>query len=114
MLSCSFRSIAKTFYQLGVAQNLGAKHTEAEASLNSAIGVLEVRVKNLGAMEPSDNIAQEIRDLEKQVKDVKIVRKVMKEDVKDKIVDHKDMEKGGYVDKEATVVTGDSRFFDGF
>ena len=37
-----------------------------------------------------------------------------REDVKDKIVDHKDMEKGGYVDKEATVVTGDSRFFDGF
>ena len=94
-----FRSIAETFYQLGVAQAFGAKYPEAESSLNSAIGVLEARVKNLGAMEASDNIAQEIQDLEALVKDIK-----------DKIVDHKDMEKGVYVDEEAAGFTGDSRF----
>ena len=96
---CFCRSIAETFFQLGVAQAFGAKYPEAETSLNSAIGVLEARVKNLGAMEASDNIAQEIQDLEALVKDIK-----------DKIVDHKDMEKGVYVDKEATGFTGDSCF----
>ena len=89
------RSIAETFYQLGVAQAFGAKYAESEASLNSAIGVLEARVKNLCAMEASDNIGQEIQDLEALVKDVK-----------DKIVDHKDMEKGVYVDKEAAGFAG--------
>ena len=89
------RSIAETFYQLGVAQAFGAKYPESEASLNSAIGVLEARVKNLGAMEASDNIVQEMRDLEALVKDIK-----------DKIVDHKDMEKGIYVDKEVAGFTG--------
>ena len=82
-----------------MAQAFGAKYPESEASLNSAIGVLEARIKNLGAIEASDNIGQEIGDLEDLVKDVK-----------DKIVDHKDMEKGVYVDKEATGFTGDSCF----
>ena len=90
-----FQVYRRDILPAGSGPGLGAKYPEAEASLNSAIGVLEARVKNLGAMEASDNIGQEIQDLEALIKDVK-----------DKIVDHKDMEKGIYVDKEAAGFTG--------
>ena len=82
-LPADSRSIAETCYQLGVALAFAGKFPEAETNLNMAIDVLEARHRNLGAMGASDNVAKEITDL------VALVN-----EIKDKIMDTKDMEKG--------------------
>ena len=41
------RSMAETHYQLGVALGFHMKYEEAVVSLESAISVLETRIKNL-------------------------------------------------------------------
>ena len=77
------RSIAKTFYQLGVAHALGSKYEDSESSLNNAIHVLEKRIGNLSKMETSDNLASETSDLHSLVAEIK-----------EKISDHKAVAEG--------------------
>jgi len=82
------RSISEVLYQLGLAQALAAKYKEAEASLDNAIKVLQRRIENLKKMGESENIAKEIKDMEALI-----------DEIKEKIEDHKNMEKGIYVEK---------------
>merc|ERR1712071_561715 len=82
------RSISEVLYQLGLAQALAAKYKEAEASLDNAIKVLQRRIENLKKMGESENIVKEIKDMEALV-----------DEIKEKIEDHKNMEKGIYVEK---------------
>merc|ERR1712058_135890 len=81
-LPADSRSIAETHYQLGVSLAFHSKYVEAEASLNSAIEVLQTRITNLKKMEASENITKEITDLENLVTEIK-----------EKIVDHKEIAK---------------------
>merc|ERR1712208_74263 len=77
-------SIAETHYQLGVAQ----AHCEEfgnEKSLKAAIAVLGTRVVNLKKMEVSENIKKELAELT-----------VLCNDIKERMNDHKDMQKGVY------------------
>ena len=82
------RSISEVLYQLGLAQALAAKYKEAEASMDNAIKVLQRRIENLKKMGESENIAKEIKDMEALI-----------DEIKEKIEDHKNMEKGIYVEK---------------
>merc|ERR1712112_697258 len=74
------RSIAETHYQLGVAQAFDGKYEDSELCLNNAVSVLQTRISNLGKMETSDNLANEVADLEDLVTEIK-----------EKIDDHKNM-----------------------
>merc|ERR1711934_1272377 len=71
-LPADSRSIAETHYQLGVAQAHCEDFVNAEKSLKAAIAVLDARVVNLKKMEVSENIKKE------------------------RMNDHKDMQKGVY------------------
>ena len=79
------RSIAETHYQLGVAQAHCEDFANAEKSLKAAIAVLDARVENLKKMEVSENIKKELAELE-----------VLCHDIKERMNDHKDMQKGVY------------------
>jgi len=74
------RSIAETFYQLGLAQAQSGKITDGEASLAEASEVLKTRLGNLQKMESSDFLSKEMADLDDLIKEVN-----------DKIVDFGDM-----------------------
>ena len=86
-LKKSSRSIAETFYQLGVAHALGGNYQDSESSLNNAIHVLEKRIGNLSKMETSDNLSSEVSDLHSLVAEIK-----------EKINDHKAMAEGKHKD----------------
>jgi len=88
-LPADSRSIAETHYQLGVAQAFDGKYEDAEHCLRNAIAVLETRIANLGKMETSQYLAKEISDLEDLVTEIK-----------EKIEDHKNMEKAKAEGKE--------------
>ena len=97
------RSIAETHYQLGVAQAFAGTYYEAEASLHSAVRVLEARIASLGKIEVSENIAREVEDL-----------RTLVTEIKEKVADHKNMEAETVrISKEggATAFSGD---FPGF
>merc|ERR1711970_1134310 len=79
------RSIAETHYQLGVAQAHCEDFVNAEKSLKAAISVLDKRVVNLKKMEVSDNIKKELAELD-----------TLCYDIKERMNDHKDMQKGVY------------------
>lgn len=79
------RSIAETHYQLGVAQAHCEDFANAEKSLKAAIAVLDTRVVNLKKMEVSENIKKELAELT-----------VLCNDIKERMNDHKDMQKGVY------------------
>jgi len=80
-LPADSRSIAETHYQLGVAQAFAGTYYEAEASLHSAVRVLEARIASLGKIEVSENIAREVEDL-----------RTLVTEIKEKVADHKNME----------------------
>merc|ERR1719412_2802189 len=84
-LPADSRSIAETHYQLGVAQAHCEDFTNAEKSLKAAIAVLDTRVVNLKKMEVSENIKKELAELT-----------VLCNDIKERMNDHKDMQKGVY------------------
>merc|ERR1712071_725970 len=86
----AFMSISEVLYQLG-------KYKEAEASLGNAIKVLQKRIENLKKMGESENIAKEIKNIETMI-----------DEIKEKIEDHKNMEKGIHVEKESSVFPGKS------
>merc|ERR1711887_203587 len=79
------RSIAETHYQLGVAQAHCEDFVNAEKSLKAAISVLDNRVVNLKKMEVSENIKKELAELD-----------TLCYDIKERMNDHKDMQKGVY------------------
>merc|ERR1712055_1140464 len=79
------RSIADTHYQLGVAQAHCEDFVHAEKSLKAAIAVLDKRVVNLKNMEVSENIKKELAELD-----------TLCYDIKERMSDHKDMQKGVY------------------
>ena len=79
------RSIAETHYQLGVAQAHCEDFGNAEKSLKAAISVLDKRVENLKKMEVSENIKKELAELD-----------TLCHDIKERMNDHKDMQKGVY------------------
>merc|ERR1711910_239490 len=79
------RSIAETHYQLGVAQAHCEDFVNAEKSLKAAISVLDKRVVNLKKMEVSENIKKELAELH-----------TLCYDIKERMNDHKDMQKGVY------------------
>merc|ERR1711936_582557 len=79
------RSIAETHYQLGVAQAHCEDFVNAEKSLKAAISVLDKRVVNLKKMEVSENIKKELAELD-----------TLCYDIKERMNDHKDMQKGVY------------------
>merc|ERR1719470_155397 len=84
------RSIAETHYQLGVAQAHSGDYTKAAASLHAAVAVLRARLATIAKMEDSDNLAREKVDLETLI-----------QEIQERMVDHRDMEKGVYKeDKE--------------
>jgi len=84
-LPADSRSIAETHYQLGVAQAHCEDFGNAEKSLKAAIAVLDTRVENLKKMEVSENIKKELAELE-----------ILCHDIKERMNDHKDMQKGVY------------------
>jgi len=84
-LPADSRSIAETHYQLGVAQAHCEDFANAEKSLKAAIAVLDTRVANLKKMEVSENIKKELAELT-----------VLCNDIKERMNDHKDMQKGVY------------------
>merc|ERR1712181_101408 len=84
-LPADSRSIAETHYQLGVAQAHCEDFANAEKSLKAAIAVLDTRVVNLKKMEVSENIKKELAELT-----------VLCNDIKGRMNDHKDMQKGVY------------------
>jgi len=79
-LPADSRSIAETFYQLGVAQAYDGKFSEAETSMNNAVAVLKSRIENLQKMESSENLNKEILELQDLVKDIR-----------EKVADHKNL-----------------------
>merc|ERR1712071_724308 len=81
-LPADSRSISDTHYHLGRAQ---AK----------VVLVLQTRIENLGKIEASENISKEIKDLESVV-----------DEIKEKMKDHEDMEKGVYVEKKVAAFSG--------
>jgi len=91
-LPADSRSIAETHYQLGVAQAQCKDFIKAEASLKSAITVLEARKSTVSKMDSSDNMAKELAELDMLVKEINA-----------RIVDHKEMEKGTYLEEKEFV-----------
>merc|ERR1719370_787498 len=84
-LPADSRSIAETHYQLGVAQAHCEDFANAEKSLKAAITVPDTRVENLKKMEVSENIKKELAELE-----------ILCHDIKERMNEHKDMQKGVY------------------
>jgi len=84
-LPADSRSIAETHFQLGVAQAHSGDFASAEKSLQGAIAVLDARVESLKKMEVSENITKELAELE-----------TLCHDIKERMNDHKDMQKGVY------------------
>ena len=74
--------MASSHYQLGLAQVYSGKLVEAEANFQSAIRILEARSINIAKLEQSDSVAMEKIDLETCIQEIKEV-----------IVDQKDMHK---------------------
>ena len=67
--------------------------TGAEAALNHALDVIDVRINTIEMMEPSEHMTQEKEDLEELM--IAVV---------ERIEDQKDMQKGTYV--EEVVISG--------
>ena len=65
-----------------------------------AIQVLQTRIANLRKMEVSENIAKEIENLEALIIEIEV-----------KINDHKEVEKGVYVEKEVSEFPGETLVF---
>ena len=58
--------------------------------------MLQTRIENLGKIEASENITKEIKDLETVV-----------DEIKEKMKDHEDMEKGVHVEKKVAAFPGE-------
>merc|ERR1719234_737806 len=85
-LPAGSRSIAETHYWHGVALAHVDNWTGAEAALNHALDVIDIRINTIDMMEPSEHMTQEKEDLEELM--IAVVAR---------IEDQKDMQKGTYV-----------------
>ena len=94
------RSIAETHYQLGVAQAHCEDFANAEKSLKAAIAL--TRVVNLKKIEVSENIKKELAELT-----------VLCNDIKERMNDHKDMQKGVYKQDKDFVSVFKSEYLSG-
>jgi len=89
------RALAQTHYQLGIALGFHEKFEEAEKNLEKAINVLEDHVKNLKeAKDATEEGQKEIKELE-----------VLIPEIKEKIVDTKEMKKRS-IEKKTTNESG--------
>jgi len=88
------RNIAESHYQLGIAQGFAMKYEEAIESLNSAITVLDTRVKNLKnkSENPDSATSKEILELEALIPEIK-----------EKITDTKEMKEENLKKMRASV-----------
>merc|ERR1712121_330929 len=86
-LPAGSRSIAETYYWHGVALAHVDNWTGAEAALNHALDVIDVRINSIEMMEPSEHMTQEKEDLEELM--IAVV---------ERIEDQKDMQKVTYVE----------------
>merc|ERR1711862_37021 len=93
VLPTGSRSIAETYYWHGVALAHVGNWTGAEAALNHALDVIDIRINTIEMMEPSEHMTQEKEDLEELM--IAVV---------ERIEDQKDMQKGTYV--EEVVISG--------
>jgi len=82
-LPADSRCIAETHYQLAVAQAHCAEWSKAEASLASAVTVLEARVKNFAKVDKTEKTTMEIAEVEAIIAGIK-----------ERVTDFKDMEQG--------------------
>merc|ERR1719431_1977405 len=71
VLPADSRCISETHYQLGVAQAHCGEWSQAEASLNAAIAVLETRVKNFAKADKTEEITKEIAEVEAIIAGIK-------------------------------------------
>ena len=72
-LPADARSLAESFYQLGVCQAMSGKFPEAEASLTAAISVLEARSKNY--TEESEELEEVVAEIRAEVEEHKVMQK---------------------------------------
>ena len=72
-LPADARSLAESFYQLGVCQAMSGKFPEAEASLTAAISVLEARSKNY--TEESEELEEVVAEIWAEVEEHKVMQK---------------------------------------
>merc|ERR1719295_685268 len=66
VLPAGSRSIAETYYWHGVALAHVDNWTGAEAALNHALDVIDIRINTIEMMEPSEHMTQEKEDLEEE------------------------------------------------
>jgi len=89
-LPADSRSIAETHYQLGIAQGFHMKYEEAIESLNAAISVLEMRIKNLKNESESPDEANKNDAFHTREREVAELEALIPE-IKEKIADTKEM-----------------------
>ena len=87
------RCISETHYQLGVAQAHCGEWSQAEASLNAAIAVLETRVRNFAKVDKTEEITKEIAEVEAIIAGIK-----------ERVTDFKDMAQGVFREDMVEVV----------
>merc|ERR1712002_472311 len=86
------RLVAEAYYQLGVAQGFNFQHDDAVGSLNSAIQIIEERVKKIKELGNSSEDKKEIGELEASIykKEIEELEALIPE-IEEKIKDTKDM-----------------------
>merc|ERR550519_244024 len=92
-LPADSRCISETHYQLGVAQAHCGEWSQAEASLNAAIAVLETRVRNFAKVDKTEVITKEIAEVEAIIAGIK-----------ERVTDFKDMSQGVFREDMVEVV----------
>merc|ERR1712117_474142 len=89
-LPADSRNIAETHYQLGVALGFHMKYEEAVVSLESAISVLETRIKNLKEKSESPDLAKQSDAFYTREKEIAEIETLIPE-IKEKITDTNEM-----------------------
>merc|ERR1711862_542063 len=88
------RLVAETRYQLGVAQGFNSEYDEAVESLNSAIQIIQERVKNIKGLKNSSEDKKKVGELEAPIYEKEIEElEVLIPEIEEKITDTKDMKK---------------------
>ena len=73
VLPAEARSLAESFYQLGVSQAMSGKFPESEASLMAAISVLEARAKN--HVEEREELGEVVAEIREELEEHKVMQK---------------------------------------
>jgi len=88
------RLVAETHYQLGVAQGFNSQYDAAVESLNSAIQIIQERVKNIDVLMKSSEGKKEAGELEVSIykKEIEELESLIPE-IEEKIADTKELKK---------------------